>query len=265
MLQFLFKEASLLLAFVVLGALLLISLWVTQTFQSSLIRDYKNTQISVILKDGSLQKFRDLIEKDPNVIRFDLASGAKNKEKLQGLYPELQNLVAPLEERFFPASAIVAVHDGDLFLKHLKLNGSDLYESQILHQPPREIARLASLLTAIFGSLWLLTLALVLYFNLERITDVEVSRWSLMKMLGAKPYRLFAPLWYGQLARMAIASIVAIGVAFLLSSQIEKLFVWNWISLSAWVWAAFFGISIAMTSAISFGLFYSRFKKVSIG
>ncbi len=252
------------MAFVILGGLLLICLWITMNIHQSVMREFQSAQISVILKDGSDRKFKELVEQNSNVIRYDLYSAYRNKERLSSLYPDLKNVIAPLEEKFFPMSAVVSVRDADAFLKSLQQN-SQIFESQILHQPPTQIRRFASVLTAVFGCLWLLTLSLVLYFNLERITIREEPRWSLMKMLGAKPHLLFKPLWTGQMIRICMASVFAILLAVIVSYQIEHFFLWTWTRMPFSVWAGFLVVSIGVTTIISFGLFYSRYRQVAIG
>jgi hypothetical protein len=264
MIRFLLKEASLLVAFVILAGLLLLCLWVSENFQRNVFKDFQNTQISLVLKDHGEAALREMVSNDSNVVQFKVFRSKDNKERLGQLYPELKNVINPLEEKFFPSSAIVSVKDGADFLKSLKSN-SQIVETQIVHQPPTELATLIQILTFVFSALWLLTLALVLYFNLERITAKEVSRWSLLKMLGERPEKLFLPLWYGQSLRIGIASIFALFLATLTIFRIRTFFAWDWSAIPVWSWMGFFLASLAVTTVVSFGLFYQRFKKVSLG
>jgi len=264
MVRFILKEASLLIAFIVLGGLLLLCFWVTHNVHENVLKEYKNSQISVVLKTGADEGFRELVEKNHNVIRYDYFSSAKNKERLGETYPELKNIIAPLEERFFPSSALVTVHDASKFLQLLD-KSPELFQTQVLHQPPTKLSRFLNVMVVIFSMLWLLTLTLVLYFNLERITVREEPRWSLMKMLGAKPFMLFWPLWHGQALRITIASVCAMILAAAVSHQLRAFLVWDWTTLPLSVWIGFFFISLLVTSAISFTLFSVRYRRISIG
>ena len=264
MLRFFLKEASLLVAFVVLGGLLLLCLWITNHLNQSILKEFKDTQISVILKPDAEEDFKAWVEKAPGVIRFRMFSALDNKDRLGAVYPELKSLVLPLDQKFFPSSVIVTVSNAAAFTKALSVQ-SGVVESQVLHQPPVQLRRFLNILTFVFSGLWLLTLTLVLYFNLERLTVVEDQKWSLMKLLGARTFPVFLPLWYGQTLRVTIASVFAILLAVLSIRQIQSFFVWDWISLPALVWIAFFFVSVGLTSAISFSLFYYRYRQVPLG
>ncbi|MDB5039233.1 MAG: hypothetical protein JWQ35_2761 [Bacteriovoracaceae bacterium] len=264
MLRFILKEAGMLVAFVVLGGLLLLCIWLTHHMNESVLREFKDTQISVILKSEAENSFREWVEKAPDVIRFQILNPYENKGRLGEYYPELKNLISPLEQKFFPASALVTVAKPDAFLKALsQVNG--IVETQVLHQPPTQLRQFLEFLTGIFSCLWLLTLTLVLYFHLERLAIVENQKWSLLKMLGSKTGSIFLPLWYGQVVRVGIASLFAILFAVIATRQIQNFFTWDWVKLPTSIWIGFFLASIGLTSAISFSLFYYRYKQVPLG
>ena len=264
MIRFFLKEAGMLTAFVILAGLLLLCLWVSENFQKNVFKDFQNTQISVVIKDRGESAFRELMTNNSNVVQYKIYRPKDNKDRLLQLYPELKNMMGSLEEKFFPTSAIVAVKDSVSFLSLLKAS-PHIVETQIVHQPPLELARFIQVLTFIFSILWLLTLALVLYFNLERYTAKEQARWSLMKMLGERPARLFIPLLYGQSLRIGIASLFAILIALVSVFRVRTMFAWNWSAVPIGSWVGFFVISLLLTAAISFTLFYQRFKRVSLG
>lgn len=264
MFRFFIKEASLLTAFIVLGGILLLCVWLLDGIQKSVLNEFQNTQVSVILKEGSLDKFKDLLEKDKNVVRYKIFSGAQNQARLGQYYPELKNVISPLDDRFFPTSAVVTLSDSKAFLSSLWAS-PDLFEAQLLHQPPEQLSRFLKALTFVFTGLWLLTLTLVLYFNLERLLVREEPRWSLMKMLGAKPVKLFMPLWYGQAIRISIACLSAVALSTLATHQVKSFFNWHWAGIPLKASLGFFLASLILTSLISFGLFYSKYRRVSLG
>jgi hypothetical protein len=264
MLRFILKETSLLAAFIVLGGLLLLCLWITNHLNESILREFKDTQISVVLKAESEDTFRRWLEKAPDVVRFQIFGPHENKARLGSVYPELKNLVSPLDQKFFPASAMVTVSKSEAFLKALSGLG-DVVETQILHEPPRQLRRFVEVLAIVFSGLWLLTLTLVLYFHLERLAVTESQKWSLMKVLGSKAFPVFLPLWYGQLARVGVASLLAIFLAAFATRQIQNFFVWDWVQMPSGIWGSFFLVSVALTSLISFSLFYSRYRQVPLG
>lgn len=264
MLRFILKETSLMAAFIVLGGILLLCLWITNHLNESILREFKDTQISVILKSDSEGLFKQWLEKAPDVIRFQVYGPLENKDRLARVYPELKNLVSPLDQKFFPASALVTVSKPQAFLKAIGAM-NEVVETQILHEPPHQLRRFVEVLTFVFSALWVLTLTLVLYFHLERLAVTENQRWSLMKVLGSRTFPVFLPLWGGQVARVAIASVLAIFLATLATRQIQNFFVWDWVQLPSNVWASFFVLSILLTTGISFSLFYIRYRQVPLG
>lgn len=258
------KEAGLLTAFVVLAGLLLLCLWVGDNFDRSLLTEFKTSQVTMIVKDKGEEELKSFLDQNPQMVSYKIYRAKENKERLTKLYPELGNVVGQLEEKFFPISALVKVKDAEAFMASTKLKGN-LFEAQIVHRPPLELQRFIQILTIVFSALWLMTLALVLYFHLERISSKEMPRWSLLKMLGEKPYRMFMPLWLGQFSRILLASGIALGLALFSISQIKSFIVWNWSSYPYFTWSVFFLVSIAVTSAISYAMFFSQFRRVSVG
>jgi len=229
-----------------------------------ILADYRDPKVSVSIPGDNLEKFRTFVEQDKSVIRYEIHGAISNKTKLGELYPELRSVILPLEPRFFPTTAIVTVKDAPAFLASLdKVTG--LADRQILHEPPKQLSQFLSVLTFVFGALWILTLALVLYFNIERLALQQEARWALMKMLGARPMSLFFPLWMGQSVRVLLASVSAVVLAYMASQQIRVLFAWNWSSLPLSVWFGFFLVSLVVTSFISYGLFYVRYRKILLG
>ena len=121
------------------------------------------------------------------------------------------------------------------------------------------------MMTVVFVALWITTLVLVLYFQLERLAYRQEQRWSLMKMLGSKPLRVMAPLFGGQILRISIGALVASLVATFLTEQFSNLFSWNWAPLGVWSWAASVVLSCAIGGGVFFTLFSIRYRKVALG
>lgn len=264
MTKFILREAGLMSAFVVLGGLLLLVVWTSKHLNESLLREFKDTQISVILKADSEGEFRDWLEKSSHVVRYQILNPLENKDRLGTAYPELKNLLQPLDRKFFPPSALVTVSNADLFLKSLK-SLSNVVDTQVVHEPPIQLKRFIEIMVFIFSGLWLMTLALVLYFNLERLAIMEDQKWSLMKMLGARPFPLFMKLWYGQVARVGLACALAVLLAVAAIRQIQSFFIWDWVNLSASIWMSFVLCALLLTSAISFVMFQSKFRRIPLG
>jgi hypothetical protein len=258
------KEIGLLTAFVVLGGLLLLCLWVSENFDRSLLSEFKSSQVTIILKDRQDDELKTFLDQNSQVVSYKIYKAKDNKDRLTKIYPELGNVVSQLEEKFFPISALVKVRDVDAFMTSLKPKANFL-DTQIVHKPPYELQRFIKILTFVFTALWLITLALVLYFHLERLAVKEMPRWSLLKMLGERPYRLFMPLWIGQFSRVLISSILALTLALLAISQIKSFVAWNWSVYPYLSWGLFFLVSILITSVLSYSLFYAQFRRVSVG
>lgn len=264
MIRTLMKEAGLLTAFIVLAGLLLLCLWVSDNFDRSLLSDFRTSQVTLVLKDRSDEELKSFLDQNSNITGYKIYRAKENRERLTKLYPELQNVVGQLDDKFFPISALVKVKDVDTFMASLKPK-AQLFEAQLVHRPPVELQRFIRILTIIFSALWLITLALVLYFHLERLSIKELPRWSLMKMLGERPHRMFWPLWWGQFTRVLIASGLALALALVSISQVKSFIAWNWSSYPYFTWSIFFVVSVIVTSALSYTLFYAQFRKVSVG
>ena len=266
MIRFVLKEASLLIAFIVLGSILLLCLWLTSSVKQQVFKEFQNTHLSLILKSDQREDLVRFLDTESTVVRYEFFSPSQNKKRLGELYPELRNVMGSLEQKFFPNSAAVVVTDAAKFTARLEAKGlkKDI-EAQTIHHPPVRLQRFLQVLTGVFSALWLLTLALVLYFNLERLTLREEPRWSLMKMLGAKPSRLFWPLWASQASRVALASVFAVALSFLAIEQIRSFFAWNWHRLSGSVWIGFILTSLLLTSLISLFMFSLKYRRVALG
>ncbi len=257
------KETSVLFAFVLLSGILLLSLWISHGINEGVLQDYKFPKVSVVLTADKVAAFKSFIEKDSTVIRYEYFDSAANRDRLNELYPELKNVIAPLEGKFFPHSAIVTVKDLSGFLG--RLDSQKLGERKVVHEPPVKLTQFLNGLTFTFGVLWLLSLVLMLYFNVERMATQYEAKWSLMKMLGVRPGKLFLPLWWGQTVRIVIAALVAMGLASLGAQQVRILFAWNWASLPTGVWIGFLATAIIVTAGFSYLIFSLRYRKVSLG
>lgn len=264
MIRFILKEASMLVAFIVLGGVLLLCLWITENFQKSFLHEFQNAKISLIFKEGTESQARQLFERDKNIIRYEFFNPDANKENLGELYPELRNVIAPLDTKFFPSSAIVTTTNADAVLTSLK-SQADILDAQVLHRPPERMAKLLNGITIVFSVLWILTLTLVLYFNMERLALQKEPQWSLMKMLGARSWILFGPLLWGQMTRVFVAGWCAILLSTLIIHQIQAGFAWRFQPLSWQTWLGFSLIAPALTALIAFGLFQSKYRRISLG
>ncbi len=264
MLKFLIKEAALLTAFVLMGGLLLLCYWSSFNLNQGLASEFKNPKVSVVLKGEDQSELRKFLDNNSEVISYDVFNSNDNKEKLAELYPEMRNVIEPLDLKFFPISAVIAVKDAGSFLKELGAIES-IVAKQILHEPPHKLIQFLNGLTVVLLSLWLLTLGLVLYFNIERIMVEESARWSLMKMLGAKPLKLFMPLLGSQILRVGLAAVLSALSAYFISHQIQSVISWSWVSLPSSLWFGYFAVSLAIASLIAAVLFRHRFGKVSFG
>jgi len=264
MFKLIIKEASILTAFVVLGGILLMSFWLSYGFDTGIMAEYKDSKVSLSFENAKMDELRGILEKDRNVVRYEVSSSEENKRKLGELYPELKSVMGPLENKLFPASALVTVREVGSFLKKIEGWGS-LIDRHLVHEPPHQLANFLRLLTGAFLLLWVMTLGLVIYFNVDRIVSEQEGRWSLMKMLGAKPYTLFLPVLYGQGLRIFIASAFSILLAIFASGQVRQIFAWNWSSLPMSVWLGFFITALIMTGIISSLLCQLHFKRISLG
>lgn len=264
MVRNIFREVGLLLAFIILGALLLLTIWLSQNFQNQIAKEFKQDQISLILKAEHAELFERKLKSQSFVEKVTVFSASQNKQKTQGLYPELRSVLEPVESNLFPTSAIVSVNDLAAFETWIS-GESDLYESKIVHSPPLKLKVFMQVLSGIFLALWILTLGVVIYFNLERISTQEEAKWSLMKMLGARSDRIFLQLWYGQATRIGLACLFAGLVFFVLSVQIRQVFPWGWGGMGVLWWGGFMVLSLALTSVLSYYFFRSKYQGLSLG
>ena len=264
MLKFLIKEAALLTAFVLMGGLLLICYWCSFNLNRGVAAEFKNPKVSLVLKGDNQSEVRKFLDANSQVVSYEVFYSQDNKEKLSQLYPEMRNVIEPLDLKFFPVSALVVVKDAPLFLKSISPL-KEVVSKQILHEPPRKLIQFLDGLTIVLLALWLLTLGLLLYFNIERIMIEQSARWSLMKMLGARPLRLFIPLWGSQILRVGLATILSSIAAYFVCSQIQSVLSWSWTSLPSSVWLGYFSFSLVLASLIALSLFRYRFGRVVFG
>jgi hypothetical protein len=252
----------LLLAFIIIGSFLLVSWWVNDEINLSVLRDYKETHVSLVVSDR--EAFRNWITQAPGVVRYKIFSSDDNRERLGEAYPELKSVIGSLETRLFPSTVWVTVEDSDAFLKSVSKSGLGI-ESQLVHQPPKSLQSVLRLMTLIFSLLWVATLSLILYFNLERATLIQIQRWSLMKLLGARPHQVFLPLWRSQSIRMGFASIIAVFLARWLAGVLSSQTLGQAAHLSARLNFGFIAASLLLTSVFAYLLFYLRYKRVPLG
>lgn len=258
------KEAVTLFAFVLMGSFFLLALWMSLSLDQQLLSEFKNDKISLILESDQEAELRAWAEGQEQVLSYALFSGEENKATLQKLYPELKNVLESLEASFFPISATLSVTQVEPVIEGLRAVGLQARE-QIVHQAPRDLQVFLFGLSAVFFTLWLLTLVLVLYFQLERMSFQESRRWSLMKMLGAQARDIFWPLCGFQLLRVLVASTLAVFLATLAARQFEAFFQWGWSPLSWPVLSLFVVFSLLIAAASLFALFGLKFKRVQLG
>jgi hypothetical protein len=264
LIRFFIREAAVLMAFIILGGLLLVSLWFSSNVSEGLLAEFKNDQVSVILDSNDQAAFRKFAENYDGSLRYEIFEASANKEKLRDLYPELSSVLQPLEDDFFPVSATVTVQDGEKFISQMNQEMLTLGAS-VLHQPPVGLRDFLNLSSVVFIGLWGLALLLLLYFQLERIAFKESQKWSLYKMLGANTSKVFLPLWVEQMARVLFSSGIAIIFSYFLTEQIESLFNWNWVTKPYLIWSLFLLSSIVASSLVLGLLFRMRYREVQLG
>lgn len=258
-----FKEVSLLAAFVVLGAIMLTSFWITQNVNQNLFSEYKFDRVSVVVEGTDIEAFKAFAEASDNVVRYQVQTASQNKDSIREVYPELSSVLESLEQSYFPSTATLSVKNADLFLNALKAQSIPV-EAQIIHQPPSRLKNFLSMATLIFSCLWILALVVVLYFQLERLAYKELQTWSLMKMLGAKATSIFWPICAAQILRVAVASIAAVGLSYLAAREFEAVFQWSW-STPSWLFSlSFVALSVLLASLIFLGLFSSKYRRVAL-
>jgi len=257
-------EIGLQLAFIVLGALFLASFWIFSNVDSSLVQEFKNDRVSVILNPDYVDDFKSFVRDREDVIQYEIQDREANKNSLRKLYPELGSVLEQLEESFFPVSVSLQVKDAPAFLKGLE-SLPEVSAAQIVHRPPVKLKQFLSGSSALFLSLWILALVVVLYFQMERLAQLQMDRWSLMKMLGAPSMKLFLPICYPQLGRIILASGLAVFLSAIFAREFESVFLWQWEPLSWLVNSLFVVGSSLIGFAVCFVLFKLRYREVALG
>lgn len=260
----LLKETGLQLAFIVSGVFLLISFWSLQNLDRDLLSEFKEDRISIVLEADQVAEFKKILESNAEVLRYEVHEAKENKLALANLYPELESVLKPLDAEYFPISATVSVKDAQKFLASIKAELSN-FGSYLIHEPPQKLKTFLQLSVGLFFGLWLFTLGLILFFQLEYLAHRDEQKWSLMKMLGASRSRVFWPICGLQLARILASCLIAIGVSFWIAREVESIFNWGWNAFTPWVWASFTGISIFIAIGLFMTLFSIRFQKVKLG
>jgi hypothetical protein len=260
----LLKELGLVSAFVVLGSLLLVSAWLSTSVQSSFFGEFKQDLVSVILEPKKIEAFESLMQSTPEALRYEIQSAEENRQQLSVLYPELSSILDVVDSQLFPVSATIVSENGQQLVS--KLQGrSELIRAQLIHQPPTSLRNFLGLMTATFGFLWIFTLVLFLYFQLERLAFQQTQKWSLMKMLGAEANKVFFPILGAQLIRIFAASLLAIVFAYFMSTGILEIFSWEWSALSLGHASLFLAISLLVGVVLLYSLFLIRYRQVSLG
>lgn len=262
--QYILRELAVLTAFVVLGSLLLISIWVSQNVSDGILAEFRHDQVSVVLEPEQVDAFKAFVNQYPGTIRYKISSSDENREDLEAMYPELITALKPLSADFFPISATITVQDASRFLSELE-NGIQSLGSRIIHRPPEDLKIFLEAMTGTFIGLWILALVLLLYFQVERASIKESQRWSLFKMLGASPLKVFVPIYWAQLIRVLLASGAAVLVTYAVATRIQGLFDWNWPSPSFWLLSVFVFLSVVASSILLFSLFLSKYRRVPLG
>jgi len=259
-----FKEAGLYIAFILMGTLLLISFWVSTNLQESILSEFRYKTMTLIFASEPSAEFRKLVENSPAVVRYELRGAYANKDQIRKQYPELSNVVENLDEQYFPSSALVTLRDLDSFQSALKTIPDEV-EKTIVHQPPQKIATFFNMLLGLFAFLWLLILALLIYFKLERLAVKETARWSLMKMLGARASQIFLPLCWLQVLQIGVGSFAVLLLATFSMGYLRKLFSWNWENLSSSVQIQFFVGTLVVGVGLFFFIFSARYRRTALG
>lgn len=258
------RELGLVSAFVVLGALLLVSAWLTTNIQKNFFGEFEQDVVSIIFEQEDLARLEAWMSETPEVLRYEARGPLENREELQRLYPELRSILSEMEEAVFPASATIISDNASSLMTKLEAR-PELVSAQLLHQPPIALRQFVQFMTLTFGLLWVFMLVLFLYFQLERIAFRRSHEWSLMKMLGAEPRRVLFPILGSQLARIGFASILAVGCAYFVSGAILQLFSWSWQPLSLLFSAGFIALSLLVGFSVLFVLFRLRYRQVAVG
>lgn len=260
--KYLMKEGFLLSVFIIMGGLWIVSWWLKGEVNESILRQYKESHISLVMDDT--EGLRAWLTRAPGVLSYKLFDRSDNKEKLQDSYPELSDTLNSIDNEFFPSSALVSVSNVDAFMKALSRSGLAV-ESRMIHQPPVFFVMVINVLAYIFSFLWLGVLGLMLFASIERTTILQQQQWSLMKMLGARAYQVFLPLVKDQVLRVGVSAIVSVIVAQILIKTVLSPLVEIDRGLNFVLRFGFVFGSVALTLALSYSLFYFRYKRVPLG
>lgn len=262
--QLILKEVGLQLAFIVIGALLLLSCWISQNLNRDVLAEFSQNRLSLVADSLQEDELRTYLEQNEEVIEFEVQNSSSNKDKLSNIYPELKNVLEPLEEKYFPISATVTVKAVEPFLSLVK-NELPSLQAFVIHEAPAQLQAFLGLSFSIFFVLWIFTLGLFLFFQVENLAHRDSEKWSLMKMLGSKPSLIFWPMCWQQLLRVLASSGVAIFGSYWAAREFESLFQWGWEPVAIVNWVIFLGISLTLALGVFIGLFVLRFRKVPLG
>jgi len=259
-----FKEAGLYVAFILVGTLLLLSFWISTNLQDSILSEFRYKTMTLIFAEDPSVEFRKLVESHPSVVRYEIQGAYANKDQIRRQYPELATVVENLDEQYFPSSALVTLRNLSGFQTALK-SIPDRVEKSIVHQPPLKIATFFNMLLGLFGFLWLLILALLIYFKLERLAVKESARWSLMKMLGARASQIFLPLCWIQILQISFGGFAVLLLATFSMGYLRGLFEWNWENLSPMIQVEFLIGTLVVGIGLFFLIFSARYRKTALG
>lgn len=258
------KEAGLLGVFAVLGAALLVSIWLAQNFHQEFFEDFSSDQVSVVLEGVDLNEFRSFLERYEALMGYEIQTPSLNQEQLQNAYPELAGVLGALDDDYFPSSATVRSLDGEQLIADLKAEFQNL-NAFLVHRAPDHFSKFLMILSIVLFALWGFSLTMVLFFSMENLANKKERHWSLMKMLGARPSQVVMPLIQPQLFRCVAGVMGAAGLAWFTNSQLNSLFGWQWQTQTYVTWGLFLALSLTLTAGLFFILFNWRYERVALG
>src|SRR5262249_27168708 len=138
-------------------------------------------------------------------------------------------------------------------------------ESSYHHRPPSSLQKILHTGVLVFSILWIFMLALVIYFQLERIAIREAHRWSLMKMLGAAPRQVFMNHFSTQMLRIVIGSLVSVFLCFVSIQALREAFHWSWEPLPKLWYGGFMSLALCAGFVMFFTFFSNRYRKTQLG
>lgn len=259
-----FREVGLHIAFIVMSALLLLSFWLSQNVSQSVLAEFKYQSLSLVLKAELTPELREYLQSSRDVVRYDVQSAHENREELMRYFPEIEPTLGDLDEAYFPVSVLITTENVESLVQGLK-SFEGLIESQMVHAPPSKLVSLFHWAMGLFLFLWFLILSLLVYFQLDRLAVKDSARWSLMKMLGAKPSQIFLPICWTQALRLAIGGVLGIALFSLAADYLREVFDWSWPALSVWVQATFFTACLAIGMGLFFTVFSFRYRRTALG